>query len=184
MTHPYEKEGKLKDGSRVFLRPMVAEDRDRLVSFFRSLPEKQRIFLRHDVTDSELIRSWTENIDYTRVFPLLALAGDRVVGDATLHRIPRGWKRHIGTVRVVVAQDYLDKGVGTLLVHEIVELATEFDLEKLWAELPLSDPAALALFRKAGFSSKAVIEGLVKDLRGRSTDVVIMVCDVGAQPGF
>jgi RimJ/RimL family protein N-acetyltransferase len=183
MVRPYEKEAKLKDGSRVLLRPMVAEDRERLMAFFRALPEEERIFLRHDVTDPEVIRSWTEQIDYGRVLPLVALAGDRIVGDATLHRIPRGWKRHIGTVRVVVAADYHDKGLGTLLVHEIVELATEFGLEKLWAELPLNAPAALALFRKAGFSSKAVIEGLVKDLHGRNTDVVIMVCDVGAQYG-
>jgi hypothetical protein len=90
MVHAYEKEGKLKDGSRVVLRPMVAEDREKLIAFFQSLPEEQRIFLRHDVTDPEVIRSWTEQIDYGRVFPLLALAGDRVVGDATLHRIPRG----------------------------------------------------------------------------------------------
>ena len=183
MVQPYEKEAKLKDGSRVLLRPMVAADRERLMAFFRALPEEERIFLRHDVTDPEVIRSWTEQIDYGRVFPLLALAGDRIVGDATMHRIPRGWKRHIGTVRVVVAADYHGKGLGTLLVHEIVELATEFGLEKLWAELPLNAPAALALFRKAGFSSKTVIEGLVKDLHGRNTDVVIMVCDVGAQYG-
>jgi hypothetical protein len=67
------------------------------------------------------------------------------------------------------------------LINEIVELAAEFGVEKLWAELPLDIPAVLAVFRKAGFSSKAVIEGLVKDLRGRSTDVVIMVCDIGTQ---
>jgi RimJ/RimL family protein N-acetyltransferase len=183
MVDAYEKEGKLKDGSRVVLRPMVAEDREKLITFFQSLPREQRIFLRHDVSDPEVIRSWTEHIDYSRVFPLLALAGDRVVGDATLHRIPRGWKRHIGTVRVVVAADYHNRGLGTLLVHEMVELATELGLEKLWAELPLSAPGAIAVFRKAGFSSKAVIEGLVKDLHGRSTDVVIMVCDVGTQYG-
>jgi GNAT superfamily N-acetyltransferase len=183
MVHPYEKEAKLKDGSRVLLRSMVAEDRDKLMAFFRALPEEERIFLRHDVTDPDVISSWVEHIDYGRVFPLLALVGDRIVGDATLHRILRGWKRHIGTVRVAVAADYHNKGLGTLLVHEIVELATEFGLEKLWAELPLTAPAALTLFRKAGFSSKAVIEGLVKDLYGRNTDVVIMVCDVGAQYG-
>lgn len=183
MMNAYEKEGKLKDGSRVLLRPMVAEDRQRLISFFQSISEEERIYLRHDVTDPEIIKSWTERIDYTRVFPLLALAGDLIVGDATLHRIPYGWKRHIGTVRMVVAADYQGRGLGTLLLHEIVELATEFGLEKLWAELPLAAPAALALFRKAGFSSKAVIEGLVKDLYGRNTDVVIMVCDVGTQYG-
>jgi ribosomal protein S18 acetylase RimI-like enzyme len=85
---------------------------------------------------------------------------------------------------VVVSPEYQDKGLGTLLINEIVELAAEFGLEKLWAELPLNVPAAIAVFRKAGFSSKAVVEGLVKDLRGRNTDVVIMVCDIGAQYDF
>ncbi len=180
----YQKECKLKDGTTVVLRPLVAEDREGLIAFFQSLPENLRLYLRHDVTDVSIIESWTENIDYKRVFPVLALEGGRIVGNASLHRIPFGWKRHIGTVRVAVAPDYLDKGLGTLLVHEIVELAAEFGLEKLWAEFPLDVPAALAVFRKAGFSSKAVIEGLVKDLRGRNTDVVIMVCDIGSQYGF
>jgi len=184
MMKTYQKECKLKDGSVVLLRPLVAEDREGLTTFFRSLPEELRLYLRHDVTDAKIIKSWTDNIDYDHVFPILAFADERIVGDVSLHRIPFGWKRHIGTVRVAVDPDYHDKGLGTLLIHEIVELASEFGLEKLWAELPLAFPAAIAVFRKAGFSSKAVVEGLVKDLRGRNTDVVIMVCDIGTQYDF
>jgi len=184
MVNRYQKECKLKDGSVVLLRPLVAEDRKGLIAFFQALPEELRLYLRHDVTDERIIEAWTENIDYSRAFPVVALVGDRIVGDISLHRIPFGWKHHIGTIRVVVAPEYQDKGLGTLLIHEIVELAAEFGLEKLWAELPLNVPAAIAVFRKAGFSSKAVVEGLVKDLRGRNTDVVIMVCDVGTQYGF
>jgi RimJ/RimL family protein N-acetyltransferase len=184
MEDKYHKECKLKDGTVVLLRPLASGDRKGLIDFFQSLPEDLRLYLRHDVTDEGIIESWTENIDYSRVFPILALDGDRIVGDVSLHRIPFGWKHHIGTIRVVVAPEYHDKGLGTLLVNEIVELAGEFGLEKLWAELPLNVPAAIAVFRKAGFSSKAVVEGLVKDLRGRSTDVVIMVCDIGTQYSF
>jgi RimJ/RimL family protein N-acetyltransferase len=184
MAKKYQKECKLKDGTVVLLRPLVQEDRKGLIDFFQSLPEELRLYLRHDVTDEEIIKSWTENIDYNRVFPILALDGDRVVGDVSLHRIPFGWKHHIGTIRVAVAPEYHDKGLGTLLINEIVELAAEFGLEKLWAEVPLNFPAAISVFRKAGFSSKAVVEGLVKDLRGRNTDVVIMVCDIGTQYGF
>lgn len=184
MAHSYQKKCKLKDGSEVLLRPLVAEDREGLIKFFQSLPEDLRLYLRHDVTDVNIIRSWTENIDYDHVLPILAFAGERIVGDVSLHRIPYGWKHHIGTVRVVVDPAYHDKGLGSLLINEIVELASEFGLEKLWAELPLDFPAAIAVFRKAGFSSKAVVEGLVKDLHGRNTDVVIMVCDIGTQYDF
>lgn len=184
MGKNYQKECKLKDGSVVLLRPLVAEDREGLTTFFQSLPEELRLYLRHDVTDANIIKSWTDDIDYDRILPILAFADERIVGDVSLHRIPYGWKHHIGTVRVVVDPEYHDKGLGTLLIHEIVELASEFGLEKLWAELPLDMPVAIAVFRKAGFSSKAVVEGLVKDLRGRNTDVVIMVCDIGTQYDF
>ncbi|UCG12818.1 MAG: GNAT family N-acetyltransferase [Deltaproteobacteria bacterium] len=184
MVRTSQKECRLKDGSTVLLRPLVAEDREGLITFFQSLPEKQRLFLRHDVTDVRIIESWTKNIDYDKAFPLLAFVGERVVANISLHRIPHGWKRHIGNIRVVVAPEYHDKGLGTLLINEMVELGSEFGLEKLVVELPLEMPAAIAVFRKAGFSSKAVIEGLVKDLRGRNTDVVIMVCDIGTQYDF
>jgi len=80
----YKKECKLKDGTVVVLRPLVAEDRKGLIAFFQSLPEELRLYLRHDVTDAEIIKSWTENIDYSRAFPILALDGDRIVGDVSL----------------------------------------------------------------------------------------------------
>jgi hypothetical protein len=90
MMKTYQKECKLKDGSVVLLRPLVAEDREGLITFFRSLPEELRLYLRHDVTDAKIIESWTDNIDYDHVFPILAFADERIVGDVSLHRIPFG----------------------------------------------------------------------------------------------
>jgi hypothetical protein len=49
MRKNYQKECKLKDGSVVLLRPLVAEDREGLTTFFQSLPEELRLYLRHDV---------------------------------------------------------------------------------------------------------------------------------------
>jgi L-amino acid N-acyltransferase YncA len=63
-------------------------------------------------------------------------------------------------------------------VNELVELAGEFGLEKLVAEIHLQAHNALAMFKKAGFSAKAVFEDLVKDFTGKRGDLVVMVCDV------
>jgi len=175
---PYSKEGVLKDGTRVVLRPMVKEDRDKMLDFFRRVDEKDLLFLRSDVSDPAVIDHWVNHIDYQRVFPLLAETGGRIVGDATLHMRKMGWKRHLGNIRVVVAKDYQGRGLGTLLINEIVELAGEFGLEKLVAEIHLQAATALAVFKKAGFSVKAVFEDLVKDPAGKSSDLVVMVCDV------
>ena len=178
---PYQKTGVLKDGSRVILRPMVKEDRDKLLEFFRGLDEKDILFLRSDVRNPAVIDHWVNNIDYQKVFPLLAEAGGRIVGDVTLHMRKVGWKRHLGNVRVVVAKDFQGRGLGTLLVNEIVELAGEFGLEKLIAEIHLQAQGALTMFKHAGFATKAVFEDLVKDSFGKSSDLVVMVCDVQAR---
>jgi RimJ/RimL family protein N-acetyltransferase len=177
----YHKEGVLKDGSRVILRPMVKEDREKLLEFFRNLDTKALSFLRNDVRDPTVIDRWVTHIDYNRVFPLVAEADGRIVGDVTLHMRKLGWKRHVGNVRVVVANDYQHRGLGTLLINEIVELAGEFGLEKLVAEVHLQALGAIAVFKKAGFSIKAVFEDLVKDPAGKSSDLVVMVCDIQAR---
>jgi RimJ/RimL family protein N-acetyltransferase len=177
---PYQKEGVLKDSTRVILRPMVKEDRDQLLDFFRGLGEKDRLFLRSDVLDPAVIDHWANHIDYQKVFPLIAEYQGRIVGDATLHMRKVGWKRHLGNVRVVVAKDFQKRGLGTLLINEIVELAGEFGLEKLVAEIHFQAQAALTAFKHAGFSVKAVFEDLVKDPKGQSSDLVVMVCDVQA----
>jgi len=175
---PYSKEGVLKDGTRVKLRPLVKEDREMLLKFFQGLDEKELSFLRTDVRDPSVIDHWVNHIDYNRVFPLVAEADGRIVGDVTLHMRKVGWKRHLGNVRVVVAKDYQGRGLGTLLINEIVELAGEFGLEKLLAEIHLQALGAFAAFKKAGFSVKAVFEDLVKDPAGKSSDLVVMLCDV------
>jgi RimJ/RimL family protein N-acetyltransferase len=177
----YHKEGVLKDGSRVILRPMIKDDREKLLEFFRGLDSRELSFLRNDMRDPAVIDHWVNHIDYGRVFPLLAEAQGRIVGDVTLHMRKVGWKRHLGNVRVVVAKDYQNRGLGTLLINEIVELAGEFGLEKLVAEVHLQALGAIAVFKKAGFSVKAVFEDLVKDPTGKSSDLVVMVCDVQAR---
>jgi RimJ/RimL family protein N-acetyltransferase len=177
----YQKEGVLKDGSRVLLRPLVKEDREKLLQFFQGLDARELSFLRNDVRDPAVIDHWVNHIDYNRVYPLVAEADGRIVGDITLHMRKVGWKRHLGNVRVVVAKDYQGRGLGTLLINEIVELAGEFGLEKLVAEIHLQALSAFAAFKKAGFSVKAVFEDLVKDPSGKSSDLVVMVCDVQAR---
>ena len=172
------KQAKLKDGSVVTLRPMTEGDRQALQDFFNELPEELLVFVRHDVKDPKVIDEWARHLDYQRVIPLLAWAGDEIIADVTLHRIPHGWKRHIGKVRIVVSPKYQDQGLATLMLNELTALAAELGLEKLWAEIPLDSVGAVRAFRNAGFGCKAVIEGLVRDSHDRDVDILIMVCDV------
>src|SRR4030065_1214101 len=101
----YQKEGVLKDGTRVKLRPLVKEDREMLLKFFQGLDDKELSFLRSDVRDPAVIDHWVNHIDYRRVFPLVAEADGRIVGGITLHMRRKGGKRHLGNWRGVVGTD-------------------------------------------------------------------------------
>jgi hypothetical protein len=75
----------LRDGARVLLRPLVPDDRQALLDFFLPLLPEERRYMRHNVADPVLIASWAEKVDYSKIFPVIALIGDRIVGISTLH---------------------------------------------------------------------------------------------------
>ena len=175
-----KKNGKLKNGTEIFLRPMVKTDREQLGYFFAQLTPSVLQYVRNDVTNPKVIDRWFDQLDYDHVFPLLAIKEDKIVANASLHRVTHGWRKHLATIRIVVEPEFHGKGLGTLMINELVDLSLEFGIEKLMVEFPLKAHGALAMFKKAGFSPRAVIEGLMKNRHGEDIDIVIMVMDVAA----
>jgi hypothetical protein len=102
LLEEFPKEVELKEGFRCAVRPLEPSDEENFYEFVLAVPEQERMFIKHRVTDREVIRDWCQNIDYGRNLALLALIGDRVIADATLHQHLGGWRRHIGRVSVLV----------------------------------------------------------------------------------
>ena len=182
MFKQYPRSAKLQDGTEVTLRMMVKDDERSLCEFFQRVPKEDRLFLRDDVSNPATIRAWAAELNFDRVLPLLALADGKVVGDATLHRRQHDWTRHVGRMRLVVDPQYRQKGLGTLLVKELVEIGKGLKLERLVAEVMGTQQAALSAFRHLGFERVAVLYQHVKDQAGRAQDLVIMINDLVAMP--
>ena len=178
LNHDYPKNIQLKDGREVVLRPLTQGDFDRLFSFFRSLPEEDRLYLAHDVSDPDLIRKWTDELDFERVIPLVALEQDRIVGDGTLHIASRGWMQHVGQIRLVTARSHRHRGLGAFIARDLVALAAERGLEKLQAHVIEDSVAAVRMFEAVGFNKAVVIKKLVRDQHGTERDLAIMINDV------
>ncbi len=182
MFKRYPKRAKLSDRTQVTLRLMVKKDQQALHQFFQRVSKEDRLFLRDDVSKPATIQSWVDELDYERVLPLLALADGKVIGDATLHRRAIGWTRHLGKVRLVIDPEYRQKGLGSLLIKELIEIAKGLKLERVVVELMGSQQAALAAFRHFGFERAAVLYHHVKDRAGRPQDLVIMIHDLEEVP--
>lgn len=178
MLEEYPKMSKLRNGVELTLRPMVREDEANLLGFFRRLPPEDRLFLKDDVTNPDVIQSWAENVDYNRVIPILALVEDRVVGDATLHRSRFGWSTHVGEIRLVTDLEYRRQRLGRILAREIFFLALVLKLDKVVAEMMEDQQGAVRVFTALGFEKEALLKNHVRDLNGVHHNLVIMSQDV------
>ena len=170
----YPKEIQLKDRSTCKLRPLRADDEKAFHAFFLGVPATERMFIKHRVTEPEVIHDWCQDIDLGRNLPLLALMDGKIVGDATLHQQLGGWKRHIGRVSVLVHPQYRGRGLARALVGEIVSLARFLSLEKVEAEFIGEQEAAIKMFALLGFSNLVRLEDYVKDMQAISHDYVLM----------
>ena len=178
MAKEYPKEVKLKDGSTVVLRPFERKDKDALFAFFQRLPEADRLFLKDNVTDPATVERWAVELNYEKVFPLLAWNGPQVVADATLHKNLTGWMKHVGTIRIAVDKDVQKKGIGSILANELFLHALKSGLEKIVAEMMDTQTGAKKVFEKLGFHQEACFHGHVRDQIGVKHDLVVLTKDL------
>lgn len=165
----------LENGTKVTLRPLLKTDEEALVQYFRYMPLEDRLCLKEDVTNPKVIENWIYELDYDNVLPLIALDNGQIVGDATLHFSPIGWTRHQGELRLTTDAGYRVKGLGTILVQNLIDIAIQLGLEQLSVEIaPVLDKAYF-LLEKMGFKEVANLKGFIKDIEGNESDLVLLI---------
>ena len=168
----------LRDGTGVCIRPIEKEDGPALLSFFRALPEDDRLFLKEDVTNKDVINRWMEELNFDKVIAIVAEKDSAIIGDATLHLSQRGWHKHMAEIRCVVSREFQQKGLGTALMRELVAHAVEKRILKLSATMMDTQKSAQRAFERIGFKKEAELKDFVMDINGKYHNMVIMVNDV------
>ncbi len=164
----------LPDGLRVLLRPLVAKDRDSLVALFANLPPEETQVFRSNITNMELVASWAEKPDYTRVFPLVALVGERIVGNSTLH-LGSGFTRHIAETRIFLAREFRRRGIGSAMIRGQLEIARKLGLHQVIAEVVESRPQVIHAFERLGFERQFAWKDLFMTAEGETLDMIVLV---------
>ncbi len=168
----------LKNG-QVRIRPMSGGDAPALLTFFRSLPPEDLLFLRRNVTDAGVIDAWERDVVDGRMFTLLAesdVEGGRpeVVGEASLRPSEVPWTSHIGEVRVVTSPAWRGRGLGTALLREILRAAHDAGIEKVTAETLAEQSGAREMLGRLGFVEEGRYAGYARDLSGTPHDLIVM----------
>lgn len=175
MPERFPQEVVLRDGRRLLIRPFAEHDTEALFQFFQRLPESVRRFAWDRIDNRALVESWGREVDYSKVFPLLALDGNTIVADATLHRRHGSPLRLVGRIKWLIDPAWRGAGLGTTLVNKFIDIAKGNGLRHLTCML-ISDleTDAVRTLHDLGFESYT-IPGYGTDPDGNQHDMIKMV---------
>jgi L-amino acid N-acyltransferase YncA len=169
----YPKEIVLKDCTEAIIRPLRLEDEPMLRQFYSEIPEDDRWYMRYDVRDPSVIRSWVE--DPENVFSIVAVCATRIVAHARLHWHQYGCYHHQGRLRIIVEPQHRQKRLGSWMLLDLIHAAMERGLRELRADFVVGvEDAAVESAYKLDFFKKAVLEDFVIDRQGQLHDLMIM----------
>jgi RimJ/RimL family protein N-acetyltransferase len=164
----------LKDGARVLLRPLAKEDRQALLDLFLPITPEEKRYFRHNVSDPKIVERWIDELDYDKVFPLIAVVGNRIVGNTTLH-FNDGPARHRAEVRIFLAKDFRQRGLGTKMLQALIEIAKRRSLYMLEVDSVSDRTNIIRAFQNAGFETKCIFEDYFMMPDGELKDITHMI---------
>lgn len=92
---------------------------------------------------------------------LIAKDNGRIIGDATLTRLPRRMK-HRGEFGVSVLKGYWNRGIGSEFLGEILRFAKENAFEVIDLQVRSDNAAAIHLYEKFGFRKNGTHDCFMK----------------------
>ena len=148
----------LRDGSTVRVRVMRPQDEELLFELFKSLSFDSRwLRFMSAASDSALAAEAHReaSVDYCRKFGLIALTGaeDRIVG----HAFYTATGADRAEVAFAIADDYQRRGLATILLGQLAEVAAANSIQVFEAETLSSNTAMLNVFRESGFPTKITV---------------------------
>lgn len=141
----------LKDGSVVWLRPLLPQDREgfrSIVAHFSAESLRRRFFSAG--APSEAMIQYLTDIDYIDHFAWVALDADEPHQGLASARYVRTAKPDLAEVAFGTAEPHHDRGLGTLLLGAIGVAALEAGVVTLMAHVLDDNLAMRAVFAKAG----------------------------------
>jgi L-amino acid N-acyltransferase YncA len=173
----YPRSADCKDGP-VQLDLLVPEDRERLLVFADELPEHDLLFLKRNIREPKVVDAWLSSVAAGDIYSITASRDGKILGCTALLSDKLSWSAHVGELRVLVASEMREQGLGRLLIQECFIVGLELGLEKLVAQMTTDQEAAMSVFEDMGFRTEALLKDHVQDNKGTRYDLIMLSHDV------
>ena len=153
---------RLRDGSRLVIRPMEADDGDRLVRFHHRLSDETtylRFFMIHPELHADELERFT-HVDHQLREAIIALHNGEIAAVARLDRLEDDSEAEVA---FVVADDMQGRGLGTALFQQLAGQARRLGVRWFVAETLPHNHRMLSVFTHAGLPVSTRFEdGVIK----------------------
>ncbi|MGZ5357199.1 MAG: GNAT family N-acetyltransferase, partial [Solirubrobacterales bacterium] len=138
----------LRDGSTVHVRPVRPEDEEALHEFLSGLSEESRVFrFFSGGTDLRESAHLMADVDYRGRYGLVATRDEgRLVGQGTYLESAPGRAE----VAFTIADEMQGRGLGTILLAHLAEVAEESGIDVFEAEVMAQNHKMIEVFRESG----------------------------------
>ena len=158
-----EKTVALRDGEELLLRSPTGEDSETMLQYLRTACAETEYLLRtpEECTETEeQERAFLEGrLAAEGEMMIAAFAGERAVGSCQIRFHARQKTRHRAEVAIALISEYWGRGLGTILLSELIALARERGIHQVELTFIEGNDRGLALYKKLGF----VITGEIPD---------------------
>jgi acetate---CoA ligase (ADP-forming) len=139
----------LRDGATVHVRPICAGDEPGVRAFLEGLSPESIGFRFFGAPSLKWATRWSLDVDYADRLGLVAVSGDPpvVVAHAAYVRM----NEHKAEVAFLVADTWQDRGISTILLAHLAEVADRHGITTFWADVLPHNHRMIGVFRASGF---------------------------------
>jgi RimJ/RimL family protein N-acetyltransferase len=175
---------RLTDGSVVRLRSPMEDDAQTLIDYLavvREQTENLMVGPSDPLPTLEWERDWIRShLDRPRSLQVMAEADGRMVGLSSVHADQRYRASHRGEIGISVLAAWCGRGLGTVLMRELIDWAGRCDgLDVLRLGVFADNPRAIRLYEKVGFARDGQRRWNARRGPGRYVDEIVMSLWVG-----
>ncbi len=175
--YAYQKLATLKNGKKILVRLLKGEDREWLVKLFRDATQEDMEFCKEDLKNPQVIDHWLNPENSGKILSMVAvdLETNRPIATVNLYRGQQATLKVGEIQQIFVFKPFQGLGLGSLMLDELLDLASQEDMHWLKAEVPIEQKHVIRAFLARDFEIRATLEDFFISKSGVPYDVALMM---------
>ena len=161
----------LKDGKKVILRFLKADDNKRLFRMLSSMSAEALEWSMAPYTMNNVER-WISNLP--TLIALVAEYEGEIIGWASIYKLPHPRRKGVGDLGIFLRQDFHRVGLGTAMTERLLQLAKNEKMHRVELAVVKENKIALRLYEKFGFQIEGVSKDAFYSQDGKYHDIINM----------